>query len=154
MQNCSAPQDKAKDFQALYASIVQNTDDPAKVPTIIDGGAELTESLVVVEYLDQKYGGDSPLLPHDPLQRAKAGSTPSFLCCLLPAPCMHAWGACRLAVLSFRAPARARDLVIETVRTACMLCGRDMIGGLAWPRRSSCSWSCSAASSRATCSRC
>lgn len=26
---------KAEDFKALYASIVQNTDDPAKVPTII-----------------------------------------------------------------------------------------------------------------------
>ena len=67
-------QDKAKDFQELYASIVQNTDDPAKVPTIIDAGAELTESLVVVEYLDQKYGGAAPLLPQDPLQRAKVGS--------------------------------------------------------------------------------
>ena len=36
-----------------------------------DGDAELTESLVVVEYLDAKYGGDKPLLPQDPLQRAK-----------------------------------------------------------------------------------
>lgn len=28
-------QNKAEDFKALYASIVQNTDDPPKVPTII-----------------------------------------------------------------------------------------------------------------------
>ncbi|KAK9917323.1 hypothetical protein WJX75_003132 [Coccomyxa subellipsoidea] len=62
---------KAEDFKALYASIVQNTDDPAKVPTIIDGDAKLTESLVVVEYLDAKYGGEKGLLPKDPLQNAQ-----------------------------------------------------------------------------------
>lgn len=36
-----------------------------------DGEDKLTESLVVVEYLDQKYGKDTPLLPRDPLQHAK-----------------------------------------------------------------------------------
>ena len=103
-------------FKELYASIVQDPDMPAKVPTIIgppihtsvphaqssimehwryigllllfgciagdlhrstdcivhaDGEDKLTESLVVVEYLDQKYGKDTPLLPRDPLQHAK-----------------------------------------------------------------------------------
>ncbi|CAL8463312.1 g2846 [Coccomyxa elongata] len=62
---------KAEDFKQLYASIVQNTDDPAKVPTIIDGNTKLTESLVVVEYLDAKYGGDKPLLPKNPVQLAQ-----------------------------------------------------------------------------------
>ncbi|KAK9917722.1 hypothetical protein WJX75_007518 [Coccomyxa subellipsoidea] len=65
------PQNKPKEFTDLYASIVQNTDDSAKVPTIIDGEIKLTESLVVVEYLDAKYGGDSPILPQDPGQLAK-----------------------------------------------------------------------------------
>ncbi len=39
-----------------------------------DGDDKLTESLVVVEYLDQKYGKDTPLLPRDPLQHAKVSS--------------------------------------------------------------------------------
>lgn len=36
-----------------------------------DGDAKLTESLVVVEYLDAKYGGEKGLLPKDPLQNAQ-----------------------------------------------------------------------------------
>jgi glutathione S-transferase len=43
-----------------------------------DGDTKLTESLVVVEYLDDKYGGDKPLLPRDPVQRAK-----------VPSPALH-----------------------------------------------------------------
>ncbi|EIE18172.1 glutathione S-transferase [Coccomyxa subellipsoidea C-169] len=65
------PANKPKEFTDLYASIVQNTDDSAKVPTIIDGDEKLTESLVVVEYLDAKYGGDTPIIPRDPAQLAK-----------------------------------------------------------------------------------
>jgi glutathione S-transferase len=94
------PQNKPEDFKALYASIVANTDDSAKVPVIIgvrahhfllarmltlldacitddivlicaDGSNKLAESLVVVEYLDAKYGGVSPLLPNDPFQLGK-----------------------------------------------------------------------------------
>ncbi|EIE18169.1 glutathione S-transferase [Coccomyxa subellipsoidea C-169] len=62
---------KAEDFKVLYASIVQNTEDPAKVPTIVDGDTKLTESLVIVEYLDAKYGGKKGLLPKDPVQLAQ-----------------------------------------------------------------------------------
>ncbi|BDA48821.1 probable glutathione S-transferase U26 [Coccomyxa sp. Obi] len=65
------PANKPKEFTDLYASIVQNTEDSAKVPTIIDGDNKLTESLVVVEYLDAKYGGDKPILPRDPAELAK-----------------------------------------------------------------------------------
>ena len=36
-----------------------------------DGDNKLTESLVVVEYLDAKYGGDKPILPRDPAELAK-----------------------------------------------------------------------------------
>ncbi len=36
-----------------------------------DGDNKLTESLVVVEYLDAKYGGEKPILPRDPAELAK-----------------------------------------------------------------------------------
>ena len=36
-----------------------------------DGSNKLAESLVVVEYLDAKFGGNSPLLPNNPLQLGK-----------------------------------------------------------------------------------
>ena len=35
---------------------------------------------MVVEYLDAKYGGDKPLLPQDPLQRAKVSLFRSTCC--------------------------------------------------------------------------
>ncbi len=40
---------------------------------VADGDNKVTESLVVVEYLDAKYGGDNPILPRDPLQLAEVG---------------------------------------------------------------------------------
>lgn len=43
-----------------------------------DGENQLTESLVVVEYLDAKYGGDSPILPREPAQLAKVSNPSAF----------------------------------------------------------------------------
>ncbi len=47
---------------------------PYLYPVHADGNTKLTESLVVVEYLDAKYGGDKPLLPKDPVQLAQVCS--------------------------------------------------------------------------------
>jgi maleylacetoacetate isomerase len=40
------------------------------VPALEDDGAILTQSLAIVEYLEEKYGG-ARLLPDDPLERAR-----------------------------------------------------------------------------------
>ncbi len=41
------------------------------VPVIVDGGAAIPESLVILEYLEDRYP-ERPLLPLDPLGRARA----------------------------------------------------------------------------------
>ncbi len=41
------------------------------VPVLVDGGAAIPESLVILEYLDDRWP-EPPLLPRDPLGRARA----------------------------------------------------------------------------------
>ncbi len=41
------------------------------VPVVVDGGAAIPESLVILEYLDDRYPA-TPLLPPDPVGRARA----------------------------------------------------------------------------------
>jgi RNA polymerase-associated protein len=41
------------------------------VPVLVVGSAAIPESLVIIQYLDDRYP-DRPLLPRDPLQRARA----------------------------------------------------------------------------------
>lgn len=43
----------------------------AKVPAIVDGGNVVRESAVIAEYLEDRYP-DKPLLPKDPVARARA----------------------------------------------------------------------------------
>jgi glutathione S-transferase len=43
----------------------------AKVPVLVDGDGVIYESAIINEYLEEKYPA-VPLLPRDPLQRAKA----------------------------------------------------------------------------------
>eukprot|EP00884_Botryococcus_braunii_P010703 jgi/Botrbrau1/19634/Bobra.0003s0004.1 len=65
------PQNKPEDFKQLYASIIGNDFDSAKVPTIVDGDFKLTESLVVLDYLETAYPDSGlNLLPADPAERA------------------------------------------------------------------------------------
>lgn len=45
-----------------------------KVPVLIHNGKPISESMIIVEYIDSVWKGDdkSPLLPSDPYQRAQA----------------------------------------------------------------------------------
>lgn len=67
-------EDKPKDFQQLYKAIWPDPQAAAKVPTIIDtDGTQLTESQIVVEYIESKYkNSGTQLVPDDPTLAAKA----------------------------------------------------------------------------------
>ncbi|KAK9838897.1 hypothetical protein WJX74_005465 [Apatococcus lobatus] len=65
------PSNRGEEFLSVYRTITQDPEANGKVPTIIDGNFKLTESAVVVEYLDNKYGKPGQrLLPEDPEEHA------------------------------------------------------------------------------------
>ena len=43
-----------------------------KIPVLIHNGKPISESLIIVEYIDEVWERESPLLPSDPYQRAQA----------------------------------------------------------------------------------
>ncbi|KAK4439060.1 putative glutathione S-transferase parC [Sesamum alatum] len=43
-----------------------------KIPVLIHNGKPISESLIIVQYIDEVWTGKSPLLPSDPYQRAHA----------------------------------------------------------------------------------
>ena len=50
------------------------------VPTLVDGGRTLIQSLAIIEYLDEAYP-DPPLLPREPADRARARSPAEIVAC-------------------------------------------------------------------------
>jgi maleylacetoacetate isomerase len=50
------------------------------VPTLDDGGRTLTQSLAIIEYLDETYP-DPPLLPKDPAHRARVRALAEIVAC-------------------------------------------------------------------------
>jgi maleylacetoacetate isomerase len=52
----------------------------ANVPVLEDGDARLVQSLAIFEYLDEKYP-EPPILPRDPLGRARVRSLALFVAC-------------------------------------------------------------------------
>ncbi|KAI3443093.1 Ubiquitin thioesterase OTU1 [Psidium guajava] len=43
-----------------------------KIPTLVHNGNPVCESLIIVQYIDETWGPESPLLPSDPHERARA----------------------------------------------------------------------------------
>jgi len=58
-------------FQPTSSPVFLALNPNAMVPVLIDGGAVLWESNTICRYLATRYGKDSPLLPQEPLARAR-----------------------------------------------------------------------------------
>lgn len=43
-----------------------------EVPALVDGDTSIFDSKIILQYLDEKYPGQKPLMPKDPVARAKA----------------------------------------------------------------------------------
>ena len=52
----------------------------ALLPTLVDEGAALSQSLAIIEYLDEKHP-QAPLLPKDPIGRARVRSLSLLIAC-------------------------------------------------------------------------
>lgn len=65
-------QQKEASFQALNLQ--------GLVPLLVNGSDRVSQSLAILEYLDEKFGGPS-LLPQDPPGRARVRSTAMYIVC-------------------------------------------------------------------------
>jgi len=81
---------KALDYEAIPIALAkdgeQTQDDYLQVnpqgliPTLVDDGVSLTQSLAIIEYLEEKYP-DIPLLPENPVDRAHVRAMALSIAC-------------------------------------------------------------------------
>lgn len=64
-----------------YTSGYESLNPSQLVPTLVDGDIVLTQSMAIIEYLDEALPNSVPLLPSDPVERARARSLAQLIAC-------------------------------------------------------------------------
>lgn len=69
-----------KDGGEQWGATYKEINPQSRVPTLVHDGQRITQSLAIIEYLDETFPG-SKLMPHDPIDRARVRALSQIIAC-------------------------------------------------------------------------
>lgn len=70
-----------KDGGDQWSVAYKEVNPQSRVPTLVHDGQRFTQSLSIIEYLDEAFPGTARLIPHDPVDRARVRMLAQIIAC-------------------------------------------------------------------------